>query len=62
MLEDTLSSVLIVESDDKVYFVEKKGRRSKLKENKSICENVKNVNKNKPEIFDKDKLIDSPVK
>lgn len=53
MTEGTLSNILIVESDDKVYFVEDKKKRTKLLKNLEI------VNKNKQ--FNK-MPISSPVK
>lgn len=59
MIEGTLSNVLIVESDDKVYFVEDKSRKPKLQDNKLFCENV---NKNKVEIFKDDESIASHIK
>lgn len=60
MIEGTLSNILIVEGDKKLYFVEDKKKRPISNENK----NSKIVNnRNKSEVFeDHDLTIGSPIK
>jgi hypothetical protein len=51
MIEGTLSNILIVEGDNKVYFVEDKKKRLKNKEIKISSKNYKVANHNRIEIF-----------
>lgn len=64
MTESSLSSILIVESDDKVYFVEDTAKTPKIHENKKGSKKSKTVNKNKRfKICENEEVsINSPVK